>query len=158
MSRHGAFAGFRGLRVVWQEKQAPGAVHRHADGARGHGRPVDIARGAPDARDSGQMPREAEETAICWLQPRSAPMRRRQYLWGRDGKLASGARLPAAQAVGLLFGSCWTHRCLGSCSLPPSLTCSVTVFAAAVMPVSGRVAAVSRAEKTNVQDPSRWMG
>jgi hypothetical protein len=70
MSRLGAFAGFRGLRGVWRGERALGVVHRHADGARGHERPVGIARGAPDARDSGQMPREAEETAICWLQPR----------------------------------------------------------------------------------------
>jgi hypothetical protein len=42
-----------------------------------------------------------------------------------------------SRGVELLFGSCWTHRCLGSCSLPPSLTWSGTVFAAAVRPVSG---------------------
>eukprot|EP01047_Picozoa_sp_COSAG01_P047683 COSAG01_NODE_4579_length_4904_cov_13.838710_4_plen_136_part_00 len=94
------------------------------------------------------MPPEAKETAIGWLQPRSALVRRRQYLRGRGGKLASGAREPAAQALGLLFGSCWTHRCPGSCSLPPSLTWSGTVFAAALRPVSGCVAAVSRAGAT----------
>jgi hypothetical protein len=49
------------------------------------------------------MPPEAEETAIGWLRPRSALVRRRQYLRGRGGKLASGAREPAAQALGLLF-------------------------------------------------------
>eukprot|EP01047_Picozoa_sp_COSAG01_P061011 COSAG01_NODE_7557_length_3150_cov_71.998689_2_plen_71_part_00 len=69
MSRLGAFADFRGLQGVWRSERALGVVHRHADGARGHGRPVSIARGAPSARGSRWRRVEAEESAVRRLHP-----------------------------------------------------------------------------------------
>ena len=62
-------AGFRGLWGVWRAERALEVVHRHADGARGHGRPVGTAWGALSARGSRWRRLEAEESAVRRLHP-----------------------------------------------------------------------------------------
>eukprot|EP01047_Picozoa_sp_COSAG01_P055770 COSAG01_NODE_6245_length_3772_cov_12.433433_8_plen_208_part_00 len=127
-------------------------------------RGCDDAVRVPPMRAALRSPRgevwQRDVRAVCTMQARGEP--RCRALCKLAGRwLLTGRRLFAPTArwhspnlgsrgVELLFGSCWTHRCLGSGSLPPSLTWSGTVFAAAVRPVSGCAAAVSRAGATAV--------